>query len=340
MLDGRGLHEVGGRREHRAGQTAVEGDLGGAHGVDHDAGGVRRIPHLQLVFEAQRDIAEGRALEAHECELAIVEPGHIVGRTDVHVVRIHLMGHHGGDGARLRDLLGLEARTLQHVHEVHVAAHIELVGAVETHTTVFEQAGEHTVRDRGADLALDVVADDRHAGIAELLGPLRVGGDEHGQAVDEGHARIHGGLGVGLVGLLGTHRQVGDEYVDLLVAQHLGHVDRIGVGLFDHLTVVLAQTIVGRATQHFDAQIRHVGELDRVVLRRFDGFRQILADLQRVHIECGDEFDVTHAISAEIVVHQTGNLILVLRVFVVFNALHQRRSAIANASDSYTNAHL
>ena len=323
MLDGRGLHEVGGRREHRAGQTAVEGDLGGAHGVDHDAGGVRRIPHLQLVFEAQRDIAEGRALEAHECELAIVEPGHIVGRTDVHVVRIHLMGHHGGDGARLRDLLGLEARTLQHVHEVHVAAHIELVGAVETHTTVFEQAGEHTVRDRGADLALDVVADDRHAGIAELLGPLRVGGDEHGQAVDEGHARIHGGLGVGLVGLFGTHRQVGDEYVDLLVAQHLGHVHRLLVALGDHLAVVFAETVVGRSTQHLDAEVRDIRELDRVVLRGADRFGEVLANLVGINVEGGHEFDVANAVSAEIVVHEAGNLVFVLGVLVILDTLHQ-----------------
>ena len=258
----------------------------------------------------------------------------------MHVMRIHIVRHHGSDGAGLGNLLGFQARALQHVHEVHVAAHVELVRAVQTHATILEQTGEHAVRDGGADLGLDIVADDRHTGITELLSPFRIGCDEHRQAVHERASGVHGGLGVCLVGLLGTDRQVGNEHVDLLVAQHLGHVDRLGVGLFDHLAIVFTQTIVGRAAQHFDAQIRHVGEFDRVVLRRFDGFRQILADLQRVHIECGDEFNVTHAISAEIVVHQTGNLILVLRVFVVFNALHQRRSAIANASDSYTNAHL
>ena len=53
----------------------------------------------------------------------------------------------------------VDVRTLQHVHEVHVATHVELVGAVETHTAVLEQAGHHAVRDRGADLRLDVIAD-------------------------------------------------------------------------------------------------------------------------------------------------------------------------------------
>ena len=38
---------------------------------------------------------------------------------------------------------------------------------------VLEEAGEQAVRDRGADLALDVVADDRHAGVLELLAPTR-----------------------------------------------------------------------------------------------------------------------------------------------------------------------
>ena len=54
-----------------------------------------------------------------------------------------------------------EPLALQHVLEVHVAAEVELVGAVERHAPVLEEAGEDAVHDRGADLALDVVADDR-----------------------------------------------------------------------------------------------------------------------------------------------------------------------------------
>jgi hypothetical protein len=66
-------------------------------------------------------------------------------------------------GLGLGDLLRFEALALQHVLEVRVAAEIELVGAVEPHAALTEQVGEHPVHDGGADLALDVVADDRQA---------------------------------------------------------------------------------------------------------------------------------------------------------------------------------
>ena len=62
---------------------------------------------------------------------------------------------------------------LQHVLEVHVAAEVELVRAVERHAAVLEEPGEDAVDDGGADLALDVVTHDRHAGVRELLRPTR-----------------------------------------------------------------------------------------------------------------------------------------------------------------------
>ena len=43
----------------RAAEAAVERQLGAAHGVDHDAGRVRRVPDLQLQLDVQRHIAEG-----------------------------------------------------------------------------------------------------------------------------------------------------------------------------------------------------------------------------------------------------------------------------------------
>ncbi len=323
MLNRGGLHEVRARRQHRAGQVPVERDLRRAHGIDDDARGIRRIPDLKLVLKVQRHVAERGAFKTHERELAVIQPRHVIGRADMHIVCIHVVRHDGRDGAGLGDLLGFQTGALQHVHEVHVAADIELVRAVETHATVLEQAGEHTVGDRRADLGLDVVADDRHARVAELLRPFGIGGDEHRQAVDESASGIHRGLRVGLVGLLGTDRQVRDQHVDLLVAQHLRHIDRLGVRFLDHLTVVFAQTVVGRPAQHLDAEIRHIRELDRIVLRSADRLRQILADLERVDVERRDEFDVAHAVSAEVVMHQAGNLVLILGVLVIFHTLHQ-----------------
>jgi len=55
----------------------------------------------------------------------------------------------------------------------------ELVGAVQLHAAVFEQAGEDPVHDGGADLALDVVAHDRDARVLEAFGPLGIARDEH-----------------------------------------------------------------------------------------------------------------------------------------------------------------
>ena len=78
-----------------------------------------------------------------------------------------------------------------------------------------EEAGELAVDDRRADLALDVVADDRQAGLLERLVPVILAGDEDRQAVDEADAGFERLLDVPLGRLLGADRQVADEYVCL-----------------------------------------------------------------------------------------------------------------------------
>ena len=47
-------------------------------------------------------------------------------------------GEIGGDGLGLGDLLGLEAVALEHVLEVHIAADVELQGALEANTAVLK----------------------------------------------------------------------------------------------------------------------------------------------------------------------------------------------------------
>src|SRR3712207_6914749 len=91
----------------------------------------------------------------------------------------------------LGDLLGLQALALEHVLEVHVAADVELHRAVELHAAVLEQLGQHPVGDGRADLALDVVADDRDAGGGELVRPRLGAGDEDRERVDEGRSEEH-----------------------------------------------------------------------------------------------------------------------------------------------------
>jgi hypothetical protein len=102
---------------------------------------------------------------------------------------------------------------LEHVLEVHVAADVQLVGAVQDDAAVLEQLGHDAVGDGRADLALDVVADDRDARGAELLGPLRRAGDEDGQRVDEGDLRVDGALRVELRRRLRADGQVADQDV-------------------------------------------------------------------------------------------------------------------------------
>ena len=212
----------------------------------------------------------------------------MVGRADVHRGAFHLVRDLGGDRLGLGDLLGLEPFALQHVHEVHVAAEVQLVGAEQFDPAVLEQLGQHAMRDGGADLGLDVVADDRHAGLGELVGPGRVGGDKHRQRVHERDARVDRALSVVAVRLLGTDRQVGDEDVGAAVAERLGDVRGRLVGLGDDLAVVLAQAVQGRPALHGHAGRRHLGDLDGVVLARVDGLGQVTADLLDVHVERGD----------------------------------------------------
>ena len=97
---------------------------------------------------------------------------------------------------------------VQHVQEVGVAAGVELVGGVELDAAVLEQPGQGAVDDRRADLGLDVVADAGQALLLESLGPGGVADDEDRDAVDERHARVQGGLGVELGGLLRADRQI------------------------------------------------------------------------------------------------------------------------------------
>ena len=95
-----------------------------------------------------------------------------------------------------------------------------------TTPAVLEQLRQHTVGDRRADLALDVVADDRDAVLREALGPVLVRRDEDRHAVDERDAGLECLLGVEASGLLGTDRQVADQHVGLRVAEDLRDVDR------------------------------------------------------------------------------------------------------------------
>ena len=54
--------------------------------------------------------------------------------------------------------------------EVGITTGVELVGALDLHATVAECARDDSVQERGAELALDIVAYDRKTFLGELLG--------------------------------------------------------------------------------------------------------------------------------------------------------------------------
>src|SRR5437870_3708689 len=61
-LHRRRLHEVRRRPDEGAGDAAVHGELRAADRVDHDAGRVRRVPHLELQLHVERHVPKRLAL--------------------------------------------------------------------------------------------------------------------------------------------------------------------------------------------------------------------------------------------------------------------------------------
>ena len=188
----RRLHEVGARPVELAADAVVERQLQAAHGVDDDAGRVGGVPDLELELGVERHAAERLALQADVGPLAVGQPRHVVRGADVDVVGVHLQAGDRGHRVGLGDLLGLQALALEHVEEVHVAADVELRGAQQLDAALVEEPGQHAVGDGGADLRLDVVADDRQARLLEALVPVVLARDEHRDAVHERRSRPRG----------------------------------------------------------------------------------------------------------------------------------------------------
>src|SRR6476646_7312332 len=215
VLHRRRLHEVGARPLQRTGEAVVEPELGAADSVDHDAGRVGRVDHLQLELEVQGHVAEAPALHADVRTLAVVQPLDVVARPDVPVARAEVVVKLRRDRVRLRDLLRLQSLALEHVQEVSIATHVQLVGALEAHTTIGEQPRQLAVDDGCAHLRLDVIADDRQAMVLEAAPPVRLPSDEHRHTVHKRAPRLQHLLHIPLRRLLRTHRQVTNDHVGL-----------------------------------------------------------------------------------------------------------------------------
>ena len=78
--------------------------------------------------------------------------------------------------------------------------------------------------DGRSDLALDIVADERKPALRETALPYRVRGDENGDTIDKGAARIERLLGIPFRCLLRADRQIGNQDVGLRSGQRRGDV--------------------------------------------------------------------------------------------------------------------
>jgi hypothetical protein len=184
-----------------------------------------------------------------------------------------------------------------------------------------------------AHLALDVVADDRHASLLELRSPLGVARDEHRDGVDERGLRVEAGLRVVALRLLGADREVGHEDVGAGVAQDLRDVDRRRRRLLARLAVELAEAVERRAAHDGHAELADLRELHRVVLAGPDGLAGVEADLLGVDVERGHELDVADVVAAKHHVHEAGHLVRRVGVLVILEPLDEGVGAVADAGD-------
>ena len=238
-----------------------------------------------------------------------------------------------GNSLGLGNLLGFQTVSIKHVLEVHVAADVELHGALQAHATVFKKLRHHAVSNGGTNLGLNVIADNRNARIRELLRPLGVGGNKDRQGVDESTAGIDSCLRVVLIGFFRTHWQVGDNNVSTGVLECLNDIDRLSVRFFNRLQVVTAQTIQGHAALHRDTNVVELSDGDGAVAGSAGGIRKILAHLGRIHIEGSNKLNIANMVVTELGVHEAGNFLLDRCVAVILHALDERSCTVANTND-------
>jgi hypothetical protein len=90
---------------------------------------------------------------------------------------------------------------------------------------------------------------------------------------------------------------------------------------------------MGHAAVHRHAELRDVGELQRVVLAGPDRLGEVAPHLAGVDVECRAELDVAHLVVTQVDVHETGHRLRRIGVAIELDALHERRGAVAHADD-------
>src|SRR5579863_962664 len=112
-----------------------------------------------------------------EADLVVLLPWYIIRWPNMNVIignflttSLNLRTNRFGLG----DLFASQPFTLQHVKKVGITPSIQLVGTLNTHSTVEKQVDQGPMRNRCSDLGFYIVTDDRQAGLLELSCPYRI----------------------------------------------------------------------------------------------------------------------------------------------------------------------
>src|SRR5262245_58971768 len=335
------LHQVRRGAQQRAAQATFSRHPAAAYGVDDAPSRVGAVLDRQAHLDLDRCIAEAASLQAQEAHLVVLLPRYVVTRPDVHLIGWQRMRQHALHRFRLRHPLRRRAVVAQHVEEVGISADVELIGSVEHHAAVGEELSERAVHDGGADLGLDVVADDGDRAALELGCPLGVGHDEHGDAIDEGHTRFQAGARVVLGCPLAAHGEVVHHHLGAAAPQHLGDVG--GPALCDDDATVLGivlevgcYAIVHRTHLDDDRRARQLGIEWAAVIGRCQR-----CDVERgshfapVDVEGADHLDVAWAGAAQDRMHESDRFVVARSVEL--DSLQEAARAVPHPHDAYGN---
>src|ERR1700751_772384 len=77
------LHEIARRTDQRAADSSIQSQFGTTDRVDHNAGGIGRVPDFELQFTVQRQIAKACAFEHDIAPFSVCQPRNKVTGSDM-----------------------------------------------------------------------------------------------------------------------------------------------------------------------------------------------------------------------------------------------------------------
>ena len=107
---------------------------------------------------------EELTFHANEADLVVFLPWNVVTGANVDLTIGQSDPRHRLDRFGLGFLLGCQSVAVEHVQKISVSAGVELISAFQFDAAFLEQIHQGTMGNRGAQLRLDVIPDDRQPG--------------------------------------------------------------------------------------------------------------------------------------------------------------------------------